>query len=53
MDNKGESDSEEIIVICCVKNCQKKIKKNEAINIKGKNFCGKCGVAYYRSNLNF
>ncbi|MHA1281143.1 MAG: hypothetical protein ACTSQP_01450 [Promethearchaeota archaeon] len=40
-------------VKCCVMNCQKEIPINEAIVIKGKYFCGICGVAYYRSVLNF
>ena len=39
-------------VKCCVMNCQKEIAINKAIVIKGRYFCGNCGVAYYRSRLN-
>ncbi len=38
---------------CCVKNCQKKIPLDKAIKINEKYFCSVCGVAYYRSFLNF
>ncbi|MBD3254776.1 MAG: hypothetical protein GF383_06770 [Candidatus Lokiarchaeota archaeon] len=46
--DKSDTDT----VKCCVMNCQKKIKRENAIVIKDKYFCGICGVAYYRSFLN-
>jgi len=45
-------NTEEDTITCCVKNCQKKIPRDQAIVIKDKYFCGICGVAYYRSSLN-
>ncbi|MFO7797545.1 MAG: hypothetical protein ACQERB_06195 [Promethearchaeati archaeon] len=42
----------EKLVKCCVKNCQKKIKVEEAIIIKDKYFCKICAVSYIRENLN-
>jgi len=45
-------DKEKNTVICCVKNCQKQIPKEEAMVINGNYFCKICGVAYYRSALN-
>ena len=45
------NDKKSEIVQCCVKNCQKSVPIEEAIKIKGKYFCGTCGVAYYRSAL--
>lgn len=39
-------------VKCCVMNCQKEIPIEKAIKVEDKYFCGICGVAYYRSNLN-
>lgn len=50
---KNESDGkDEKVVKCCVMNCQQEIPIEKAIIINGKYFCGLCGVAYYRSNLN-
>jgi len=43
-----DSDSE-LIVKCCIKNCQKEIARKEAIEIEGKYFCKICGVHYYRN----
>jgi hypothetical protein len=40
-------------VLCCIKNCQKKIQKDEALVIDGKYFCKVCGVHYYRNMLEF
>jgi ribosomal protein S26 len=48
---KGKKTSD--MVKCCVKNCGKEIPIDQAIVINGKYFCGICGVAYYRSTLNF
>ncbi|TXT67701.1 MAG: hypothetical protein BAJALOKI1v1_20018 [Promethearchaeota archaeon] len=38
---------------CCVKNCQKQIKKSQAITIEGKIFCKICGTAFYRQVFSF
>jgi hypothetical protein len=47
------SKKEELkLVKCSVKNCQKEILLSEAIKIDGCNYCGICGVSYYRSALN-
>ncbi|MFX1396240.1 MAG: hypothetical protein ACFFAS_04260 [Promethearchaeota archaeon] len=40
-------------IMCCVKNCQKKISKEKAIIIEGNYFCGACAVTFYRSTLKF
>jgi hypothetical protein len=40
-------------VRCCVKNCGKEVPIDKAIKINDQYFCGACGVAYYRSILNF
>ena len=48
---KGKKPGE--IVKCCVKNCGREIPIDKAIIINGQYFCGICGVAYYRSTLNF
>ncbi|MGV9205068.1 MAG: hypothetical protein ACOC44_13740 [Promethearchaeia archaeon] len=53
MNHSEENSTQKTQIICCVKNCQRKITKEQAITIKGKYFCGVCGAAYYRSNLNF
>ena len=47
-----EEDRDQKIVKCCVMNCQAEIPIEKAIKIGNKYFCGICGVAYYRSNLN-
>ena len=39
-------------IVCCVKNCQKEILKEDAIYVDGRYFCEICGVNYYRSKLN-
>lgn len=45
-------NEEKTRVQCCVKNCQKEIPIDNAIVIKDEYFCGICGVAYIRSNIN-
>ncbi|MBN1216369.1 MAG: hypothetical protein JXA99_13125 [Candidatus Lokiarchaeota archaeon] len=48
------SDNKELVYVkCCVKNCQKQIVLEEAMKINDNYFCSICGVAYYRSFLNF
>ena len=49
-DNTTQKNKE--TVKCCVMNCQKEIPIEKAIKIEDKYFCGICGVAYYRSQLN-
>lgn len=39
------------VVKCCIKNCQKEIPQEEAIEIDGKYFCKSCGVHFYRNLL--
>ncbi|TXT62245.1 MAG: hypothetical protein BAJALOKI3v1_640019 [Promethearchaeota archaeon] len=39
-------------VRCDVKNCQKKIRKDNAIKVGEHYFCKVCGVAYIREQLN-
>jgi hypothetical protein len=39
-------------VYCSVKNCKKKVLKDEAIIIDGNYFCKLCGVALFRTKLN-
>jgi len=49
MNKKNESQE---LVPCSVSNCQKLVKKEEALEIEGMYFCKSCGVAYYRTVLN-
>jgi len=48
----SDGNSEEELVKCSVRNCQREIKKEDAIKIKDQYFCKICGVSYIRSNLN-
>jgi hypothetical protein len=53
MSKENDSKNKQKFVKCIVKNCQKEIHIDKAIVINGQYFCGICGVAYYRSTLNF
>jgi len=48
----SDGDINEKFVKCCVKNCQKEIKIEEAIRIKDKYFCKICAVSFIREQLN-
>jgi len=52
MSTNNSAQKNDEIVKCCVMNYQKEIPIENAIKIKDNYFCGICGVAYYRSNLN-
>lgn len=39
------------LVRCCIKNCQREIPLEEALEIDEKYFCKTCGVQYYRKML--
>ncbi|MBD3213791.1 MAG: hypothetical protein GF311_14375 [Candidatus Lokiarchaeota archaeon] len=48
----SDENSSQEFVNCCVKNCQKKISREEAIKVGEQYFCKICGVSYIREQLN-
>jgi hypothetical protein len=46
---QGESDGD--ILRCAVKNCQKKLEKDEIVRVGTKIFCKSCAVFYFKTTM--